>query len=234
MSITRQLSLSLGDARTKFRQYTVDEDTTNPAHTDAQVNRILMDVYQRLWQRGRDDRIVTLTSAGTWGTITAPVSSGIHAWAGSKAVMQIKRVYNGNGVQMRKMSMPRLMWLQKNRPQASESLVTAYALERVDNESTTLVNSYAIRLWPLVAGTNQSLSADVTLQAPITLTADGDLFDMDVEEANIVVRVAAAIAAARLGRDAGFVESIWRLVPGDVQEYLGSRPANALQPKEAA
>lgn len=244
MALTRQLSLTLGDARTKFRTFTVDEDTVNQAHSDAQANRAILDVYEKYWQR-YGNRVKQYSGTQLALTMANGVLGGMfnvnNAWAIQKWLRlyretDVAAIPSNASVELEKMERHRLLWLQKNRPQPTDNF-SAYCVERVDAESTALVTHWGIRFWPLTATGAFAVSADVYLQAPVTLTSDSDLFDMDIEEANIVVRAAAAIASARLGRPDDFIENLWRTIPEDTQEYLRGRMDEDLprkRPQEAA
>lgn len=235
MALTRQASLMRGDARQKLREYLRDEDTVNPAYSDSQANRLLMDHYERRWQR-YGNRIKGLAGADTFGDIALTTAGTALSWnyTGAAMVQKWLKLYlqtdantsaaNYASRELEKYELYDLMWLAKNRPQASSGLYpTAYALERRDGEGVA-GPLWTVRLWP-TAGVDATVwvSAQVYLQAPLAMSADSDVFDMDVEEANITVRSAAVDGCARMGWPDSYVDTIFRTLPADEQAFLRTR-----------
>lgn len=244
MAVTRASSLSLLQGRTKLRELIVDQDTVKPALTDPDANSALFDMYEKWWHRygqsvtpltGTEIGVtITAPVAGTY-TPTGPAATQVQNWA--HVFLETDNAANpsASSKELEKMEPHDLMWLQKNRPYTDSAEILAYSVEQLDAETATAgaVRNWVFRLWPLCAAGTFAISAKAKLQSPLALTVDADLFDADVEGANLIVRATAALVATRLGKPQRIIDGILRTIPQDEQEYLLGRQS-ATAPREYA
>lgn len=244
MAITRASSLTLLQARTKLREYIVDQDTVKPALTDADANSAIFDMYEKWWHR-YGQSVTPMTGSEIGITVSAPVvgtytpstalATQVQEWEHVFAETDASANPSASSKELEKTEPHDLMWLQKNRPYTAATELLAYSVEQLDAESAAAgsVRNWVFRLWPLCASGTFAISAKAKLQSPIALTSDTDIFDADVEGANIFVRAAAALVAGRIGKSQKLIDGILMTIPQDVQDYLlGRQPATG--PREYA